>query len=301
MGEQLRELGKFNDLVDFFGGKGLHKEALQLLKQFGQAEEEDDRAPLLHGPDRTIAYLQTLDASNIELILEFAKWVLEASPVHAMEVFLADTEKAESLPRRRVLEFLQTVDRRLAIQYLEHVIHDLEDGSPEFHSKLAYLYVRHIQERSDQIDEKEEWKEKLLDFLKDSKQYKPETVLVHLSPDGKITLLHSLHTLTLPQILISMKREPSSLVVWDSTNVPWKSMSLRSKITTKPSLTVPLSTRQLHHLLKPKSWQRHPLRSTISSSSSTSPLHPLTSVKSGQPWPFCLVMELDWMHPKHLH
>lgn len=33
VGEKLKEGGKFNDLVDFFGGKKLHREALSLLKQ----------------------------------------------------------------------------------------------------------------------------------------------------------------------------------------------------------------------------------------------------------------------------
>ncbi|RPA87138.1 hypothetical protein BJ508DRAFT_321031 [Ascobolus immersus RN42] len=183
IGKELEKQGKFNDLVDFYGGKGLHKDALKLLKQFGQAEEEDERAPLLHGPERTIAYLQTLDASQIDLILEYAKWVLEASPDLGMEVFLADTEKAESLPRERVLEFLQNASKVLAIRYLEHVIHDLEDASPAFHNRLAWLYISHIQDKRDAPEDQEEWKEKLLDFLKESKQYRPERVLTDLSPD----------------------------------------------------------------------------------------------------------------------
>lgn len=32
--ERLKETGRFHDLVDFFGGKKLHREALTLLKQY---------------------------------------------------------------------------------------------------------------------------------------------------------------------------------------------------------------------------------------------------------------------------
>jgi 6-phosphofructo-2-kinase/fructose-2,6-biphosphatase 2 len=41
----------------------------------------------------------------IDLILEFAEWPLRQDPELGMEVFLADTENAETLPRDKVLNF----------------------------------------------------------------------------------------------------------------------------------------------------------------------------------------------------
>ncbi|KAI5791610.1 hypothetical protein DFH27DRAFT_602857 [Peziza echinospora] len=176
--ERLKETGRFHDLVDFFGGKKLHREALTLLKQFGEAEEEDDRAPALHGPDRTVRYLQSLDSSHLDLIFEFAEWPLKAEPELGMEVFLTDSENAESLPRGKVLDYLSRLDRKLAIKYLEHLINAMRDMTPEFHTTLAGLYLEHIRgTKWTDASEKEDWKEKMLDFLRESKQYRSEKVL----------------------------------------------------------------------------------------------------------------------------
>lgn len=103
-----------------------------------------------------------------------------------MEIFLADTEKAESLPRARIIDFLQGLDRTLAIQYLEHLIENLDDMSPDFHSRLAGLYLAHISNNNweGKEEEKEFWKEKLLAFLKDSSQYRTEKVLAWLPADN---------------------------------------------------------------------------------------------------------------------
>lgn len=52
----------------------------------------------------------------IDLILDFARWPLNKNRDLGMEVFLADTENAETLPRGKVLDFLQGIDRKLAVQ-----------------------------------------------------------------------------------------------------------------------------------------------------------------------------------------
>lgn len=153
--EKLVEQDRYNELIDFLYGKKLHNKALALLVQFGAAAKPDERAPaLLHGPNRTIQYLQNLPASQIDLILENAGWTLRANPGFAMEIFTGDTENAESLPRGRVAAFLQTVDTRLERQYLEHIITELEDTTPELHNRLVELYVTtlEVMKRSDGWD-----------------------------------------------------------------------------------------------------------------------------------------------------
>ncbi|CAN9439637.1 unnamed protein product, partial [Alternaria alternata] len=116
----------------------------------GKNEADEEVSPQLQGPTRTVGYLQALPPELIDLILEYAEWPLRIDPKLGMEVFLADTQNAEELPRDRVLEFLQKIDTRLAVRYLEHIIEELNDLNWEF----------------DNDEEKMDWKHRLEVFLK---------------------------------------------------------------------------------------------------------------------------------------
>jgi len=173
--ERLEETGRYNDLIDFLYGKKLHRQALELLYRFGQEE-----SGLLSGPTRTAAYLQNLPPSQIDLIIEFAEWPLREDHDLGMEIFLAETENAETLPRPRVLAFLESIDAKLAIQYLEHVIHEWNDMSPDLHQRLLTLYLDRI--NADKNDK--EYKDKFLTMLKESEQYSPAKMLDLLDREG---------------------------------------------------------------------------------------------------------------------
>ena len=79
-------------------GKGLHRQALQLLQSLGQKEDpESDSISVmtstsvsdsLQGPEHSILYLQKLKGEDIDIIFEFAKWPLQENEQLAMEVFL---------------------------------------------------------------------------------------------------------------------------------------------------------------------------------------------------------------------
>lgn len=170
--EKLLESNRLMDLVDFFHGKKLHREALELLKKYGQADEPDEAASTLHGPQRTAGYLQALQPDMIDLILEFAEWPIKANPNLGMEIFLADTENAETLPRDKVVTFLEGIEVKLSVKYLEHIINELDDRTPDFHNRLVNAYIQELQNNKDR--DSEEWKalmQKLLEFLRTSKQY----------------------------------------------------------------------------------------------------------------------------------
>ena len=183
--EKLIEAGRYNDLVDFFYGKKLHRQALDLLKRFGEADEENEAAPRLSGPQRTVAYLQNLPPEMIDLILQFAEWPLRKDPTLGMEVFTVDTENAETLPRPKVLQFLQNIDRNLAVTYLEHIIHELNDTTPDFHQRLVNIYIESLRGDvfSDNV-ERTRWREKTHEFLKTSMDYQPYKALGLLPKDG---------------------------------------------------------------------------------------------------------------------
>ena len=183
--DKLMENGRYNDLVDFFHGKKLYQPALELLKKFGTAEEEDPSAPNLHGPQRTVGYLQNLPPEMIDLILEFADWPLRVDPKLGMEVFLADSENAETLPREKVANFLQNIDVDLAVRYIEHVINELNDTTPDFHNRLVSAYLQELKERQDR--DSDSWKDlmsRLLLFLRSSTIYSPGKAFGMIPRDG---------------------------------------------------------------------------------------------------------------------
>lgn len=187
--EKLIESGRYNDLVDFFYGKKLHRQALKLLKKFGQEDGDHEAAPQLKGPHRTVAYLQNLPPEMIDLILEFAEWPIRNEPDLGMEIFLADTENAETLPRSRVIEFLGEIDKKLVATYLEHIIHELNDTTPDFHQDLANIYLDGLKANDFKDDEeKSAWRDKTLDFLRSSKNFQPYKVLRLVSLEGILSV-----------------------------------------------------------------------------------------------------------------
>lgn len=228
--ERLLEHSRFNELVDFFYGKRLHRPALELLKRFGdvdraaeKGEGEDEKTastkgkdgndasgsasivpPALRGPRRTIVYLQSLPPEMIDLILEFAGWTLRADPVHSMDVFLADSENAETLPRDRVVRFLAGIDPLLEMRYLEHIIGELNDLTPDFHNRLIEQMIKLLkeggegpdgektQEDDDDVDKTKikDWAPtmaRLVAFLNDSRQYSLSRAFGLIPRDGRLT------------------------------------------------------------------------------------------------------------------
>lgn len=183
--EHLLKHNRYNELVDFFYGKRLHREALTLLRKFGNVDMEGESAKLdlngntdvevvipeqLRGPQRTVGYLQSLPPEMIDIILEFADWVLRRDPSQGLEIFVADSENAETLPRETVVRYLGAIDVDLEIRYLQHIIMELEDGTPDFHNRLVELLVHALKEG----ERDEAWNEKLsslVTFLGASQQY----------------------------------------------------------------------------------------------------------------------------------
>jgi hypothetical protein len=57
-------------------------------------------------------------------------------------VFTADEAEVEALPRNEVLAYLLKTDEPAAIGYLEHITDELGEAGPDFHDKLAELYLK---------------------------------------------------------------------------------------------------------------------------------------------------------------
>ncbi|KAF2130706.1 hypothetical protein P153DRAFT_336506 [Dothidotthia symphoricarpi CBS 119687] len=179
--DKLYETGRYADLIDFLHGKRLHRQALELLEKFGRNEADEEVSPALQGPQRTVGYLQQLPPEMIDLILEFADWPLRTEPALGMDVFLADTENAETLPRLQVLDFLQDIDLKLAVKYLEHIVEELNDLTPDFHQRLVDLFLERLRDGEFEDEgEKTGWRERLQLFLKTSENYNKYRVFQQL-------------------------------------------------------------------------------------------------------------------------
>ncbi|CEG77265.1 hypothetical protein RMATCC62417_12051 [Rhizopus microsporus] len=135
----LMEKRKYKELVDLYNCKGLHGRALDLLQKLGNQQDGP-----LRGVLPTIRYLQRLGIEHFELVLEYSRWVLEKDPKHGMDIFIDDLEKTETFPRDKVLRHLESISSDLVIQYLEFIIQELHDESPEFHNRLVIVYLDKI-------------------------------------------------------------------------------------------------------------------------------------------------------------
>lgn len=94
--------------------------------------------------DPTVRYLQKLGSEHVALIFETSQWVFEANPKAALEIFVADLEEVETLPRQATMLHLERQDRSACVAYLEHVIHQLGEEGPEYHEKLIELYLAEV-------------------------------------------------------------------------------------------------------------------------------------------------------------
>ena len=185
--EKLYESGRYNELLDFLGGKKLHQEALTLLEKFGKDESHDEALEDFRGPTRTIRYLQQLPFELIDLILQHARWPLQVEPTSGMQIFVADTENAESLPRDKVVDFLTSVDPSLVTRYLEHIINELDDKTSSFHDRLARLYIDAVKSQAEPTSDDKDvsWQQKLDTFLRSSKHFDKNGILKTLPTDGE--------------------------------------------------------------------------------------------------------------------
>lgn len=177
---KLEETQRHNELIDFLYGKRLHRQALERLQKLGQ-DESTETDMQLHGPEKTVSYLQALPPELVDLILEFAKWPIQTKPDLGMQVFLADTENAELLPREKVLTFLESEDSLLAQQYLEHVIDEWHDLTPDLHQKLLMLYLDRLKGHP---QDHHEILQKFNTLLEESGQYSPAKILAALPRDN---------------------------------------------------------------------------------------------------------------------
>lgn len=61
-----------------------------------------------------------------------------------MQIFIDDLAEVENFPRNLVIQHLASISDNLTIQYLEYIMDELHDQSPDFHNRLAIAYLQKI-------------------------------------------------------------------------------------------------------------------------------------------------------------
>ena len=147
----LKKTQRLKELVILYNTKGEHRKALELLRK----HSEEENSPL-SGHTETIKYLQKLGPDHIDLILEFALWVILDNPDDGITIFTDDMEQVEMLPRDKVLDWLMKNSPDLVLGYLDMVVNDWfvsiflishflkmffrRDKNPVFHNNLILQY-----------------------------------------------------------------------------------------------------------------------------------------------------------------
>jgi hypothetical protein len=137
----------------------------------------------LKGHYKMVDYLQNLSAENIDIICEFATYVLDISEKDGLSIFTEDYLDVESWPRGKVLDFLVKTRKSIVVPYLEHIISVWGESGALFHNALLLQYKDIIVGLLDRpLNEEEQellefTKEKLKELLTSSTFYTAETVL----------------------------------------------------------------------------------------------------------------------------
>lgn len=189
-----QELQNFmRELLDFYFGRGLHKDALTMLKTLAQESESkhDEFDEYLRGPTLMINYLQKLTNKDLGLIFEFSAWILTSDPSMQFEesrlIFMNDSYECESYDNFKVADFLTTILDKLGTKYLEWILFEsdvLESGNRrenvgKFETKLSLLYLKDLRtlQVPDDILLKNPTYIKLHQLLETTTSYEPWTVL----------------------------------------------------------------------------------------------------------------------------
>lgn len=185
---------KFNELIILYQTKGNHRKVyflncsiptpgtlyIGLICIFQALEtllKQNDT-------DGVIEYLQKLGREEMDLILEFAKYIFEENPEKGLKIFTEDLQEVDQLSRPRVFDFISKNFPRSKIGYLEHIINVWDEKNSLFHNALVNEYLdKYMEETEPSL--KTKFLETLRLFLQKSQYYSPEIVLVHFPYECK--------------------------------------------------------------------------------------------------------------------
>lgn len=187
-----------NELLDFYYGRKLHREALEMLHTTANANKsKGNEKEYAYYVILSIQYIQKLDNSNLDLVLEQSRWIFQdnpkSCPEYASLIFMNDSFQSESYNCLKVLTFLleDLCNDTIAIAYLEWILNDvdiIEKAQKEDRRILATKFVLLILNSLKELPEEEirnhaKYKN-LVEFLENDPYYNPVEILNELSRWG---------------------------------------------------------------------------------------------------------------------
>jgi len=166
---------KYSELIDLYRGKSFHRKALDILISKGESPDES-----MYGPYHIITYLQKLNKTDFNLVLEYSVWVIKNYPEESLEIFTYEKFSGDPVLRGRTVDHLERHSKDVCIKYLDYVIHKLNDTNPENHNKLAKYYLEKMLSLKEDDKERKVYEEKLKNFLEESTKYSPNLILSQL-------------------------------------------------------------------------------------------------------------------------
>ncbi|RCK67836.1 Vacuolar morphogenesis protein 6 [Candida viswanathii] len=184
-----RQPNFIKELLDFYYGRGLHADALEMLHKLAHEEdtpehsnEEDNKFDdFLRGSNLTIQYLLKLTDEHLDLVMKYANWVIDRDTHNAQLIFMNDSYECESYDNGKVLLFLSKKDPDLGITYLEWLLFSSDIAEAlrktksylQFETKLCILYLQQLKSGK----HGDGYYKKLQAILKSSETFEPWPIL----------------------------------------------------------------------------------------------------------------------------
>ncbi|CAD5231120.1 unnamed protein product [Bursaphelenchus xylophilus] len=135
--KNLLERNRTSELFLLYKAKEKHRQALELLKKEATNEDSD-----LFGLEESVEYLQNLKKEDIDIVFEFAKWILHQDSEMGLKIFCPEQpENQDKWDPEKVLVFLREEKIDAIIPYLEFLIERCGEKRPKFHETLLEHYI----------------------------------------------------------------------------------------------------------------------------------------------------------------
>ncbi|KAJ3447157.1 cnh domain containing [Anaeramoeba flamelloides] len=190
--EQCEKLLKENNYEDeiilLYQSNGKHLQALELIsKKINETSNIDD----------LFEYLNFLDAKNLDLIFKYAKEIYKYDSKKCLLVFLNNKGSSNrTLPPDQVKKYLEDNIPDLLMPYLESIIYEEKDNTPDFNNHLLILYFQEYEKLKTNlkketenenlkqlVESKNEIQTKMNKFIKTTHHYQAEKMLTIFPED----------------------------------------------------------------------------------------------------------------------
>ncbi|CAL9737908.1 vacuolar morphogenesis protein 6 [Monosporozyma servazzii] len=167
----LKKKKMFSDLIDFFYQKKMHHEALEFLFNDINNEKSQDGTS---ESNLIVSYLKRLPNENLKDLFHYLTKLLDRiSDIKIRnEIIISIFESSNQINLDRdnlkVYKFIDKIDTSLSLDYLEFIIHTINDVDPEMFTNLVSRYISQLTEVN---------MDRLEDLLKTNLHYNPNEIL----------------------------------------------------------------------------------------------------------------------------